>query len=1008
VKRTTCRTVILLAAWVVLTTPAAAQQQIETVPSGRLVLPRTQKPVTNLPPFIDATPLFAEVYARLAPRALAGEGAGTVRVRENEAYVVGDTKDFWVVNFSAGTSFPYTQEKITAECRAVGTNAYYFVEKDELDVVSDDDVDAFLEAFEVACPNSPRNSSVGIYQNVTGVFGEVPDVDGDSRIVVLMTQIDTEASGTTGTAFYAGYFYPVNQFADPVDFGGGIKQRSNHTEMLYVNSRMVGYANSSDPEETEDVHDFVESTIAHEFQHLIHWGNDPDEVTAVNEGLSEYASFICGYGLRGFAGYVARPNVDLLSWRQFHSVLDDYARVSLWSYYLGTRFGEDFIRCLAENPLGGVAGIEVAFDDPESGAGGADFATAYRDFVTAIYLGGDEDGDARFDVAPVVPWLEPERHENLLPATETIALEARGATAIRYWNAADLDLSFPDGLPTGVTARLIKIGSGTYSVSDLGPTGAAVTGLGSTYDEAAVVLTNASVAPSGSFRVSATGTQLDEGLVKYENGRPLVRITFGNASVHAGLRITPEVTPARLTGFWVFLMGGNSVELEVHTMVEIADSDGVYVVNENPVYTTTVIPEFQNEGWIYHPIDTVLDSTGAGVEYLVSIRMGSHALGYSDLNQKLRRSYVRGGGLEIWTELGGIEFGNGEHYLGDWMFRAEFAYYDVTAPEIALGLLQHPLFPDQIEVWMVGDEPLHHGRSTGTLTPSGGSATALLWQSTLGGYGIVDPARSLGGATQLTIDAVGYDRYGAGGLSDTASLNIGSASFGAGQTAYVSALCDLGPVTLDVPTGGHNGTTLLLTPYRTVPAGLPGAPSGGGSVLGAPVVALGPAGWEGPARGAILRLPLRQLSEPDRAYHFDRWVNGEWTPVAGGVRLSGSAASGPVPGGGWYRLAPGQAPLTVERGGVELLGNAPNPFNPSTRIRFSIPVDMASEPVRLRIMNVRGQTVRMLVDGIMGAGTHTVTWNGTDTAGREVATGIYLYRLEVGKTVLVRKMLLLR
>ena len=94
--------------------------------------------------------------------------------------------------------------------------------------------------------------------------------------------------------------------------------------------------------------------------------------------------------------------------------------------------------------------------------------------------------------------------------------------------------------------------------------------------------------------------------------------------------------------------------------------------------------------------------------------------------------------------------------------------------------------------------------------------------------------------------------------------------------------------------------------------------------------------------------------------------------------------------------------------GVELLGNAPNPFNPQTVISFRIPSSEAGENVKLTILNVRGQVVKTLVAGSPGVGLHSVTWYGDDRSGRKVASGIYLYRLEVGGKVLTRKMLLLR
>jgi flagellar hook assembly protein FlgD len=114
-------------------------------------------------------------------------------------------------------------------------------------------------------------------------------------------------------------------------------------------------------------------------------------------------------------------------------------------------------------------------------------------------------------------------------------------------------------------------------------------------------------------------------------------------------------------------------------------------------------------------------------------------------------------------------------------------------------------------------------------------------------------------------------------------------------------------------------------------------------------------------------------------------------------------------GGGWYRLAEGAAPVVpAARSGIEMLGNAPNPFNPETRIRFRIPPDLAGATVRLVVLNTRGQRVRELVDGTMGAGLQEVTWDGRNEGGHDVASGIYLYRLEVGNIVISRKMLLLR
>jgi len=86
-------------------------------------------------------------------------------------------------------------------------------------------------------------------------------------------------------------------------------------------------------------------------------------------------------------------------------------------------------------------------------------------------------------------------------------------------------------------------------------------------------------------------------------------------------------------------------------------------------------------------------------------------------------------------------------------------------------------------------------------------------------------------------------------------------------------------------------------------------------------------------------------------------------------------------------------------------GNYPNPFNPSTVIRFSLAGEFR---VSVDIYNLKGQLVRSVVDGVYKAGKHNVVWNGEDERGGQVSSGIYLYRMRAGGYTEVRKMLLLK
>ena len=81
--------------------------------------------------------------------------------------------------------------------------------------------------------------------------------------------------------------------------------------------------------------------------------------------------------------------------------------------------------------------------------------------------------------------------------------------------------------------------------------------------------------------------------------------------------------------------------------------------------------------------------------------------------------------------------------------------------------------------------------------------------------------------------------------------------------------------------------------------------------------------------------------------------------------------------------------------------NLPNPFNPSTTIRYALP---EASPVRLTVYNALGQEVRVLVNEAQGPGFHSARWDGRDASGRAAAAGVYFYRLEAGPRAAVGRM----
>jgi photosystem II stability/assembly factor-like uncharacterized protein len=111
--------------------------------------------------------------------------------------------------------------------------------------------------------------------------------------------------------------------------------------------------------------------------------------------------------------------------------------------------------------------------------------------------------------------------------------------------------------------------------------------------------------------------------------------------------------------------------------------------------------------------------------------------------------------------------------------------------------------------------------------------------------------------------------------------------------------------------------------------------------------------------------------------------------------------------GVWRRLRPGIVGIPTQPDVAQefmLFDNYPNPFNPSTTIRYALP---GQANVTLRIYNILGQEIRTLVNERQSAGVRSVVWDGRNNLNQAVSSGIYIYRLQAGARVLSKKMILL-
>jgi len=148
---------------------------------------------------------------------------------------------------------------------------------------------------------------------------------------------------------------------------------------------------------------------------------------------------------------------------------------------------------------------------------------------------------------------------------------------------------------------------------------------------------------------------------------------------------------------------------------------------------------------------------------------------------------------------------------------------------------------------------------------------------------------------------------------------------------------------------------------------------------------------------------------------YDSILDGDWTVVEGlGVSgygfeggyglLVGAIVNGRVYGDTTVSVKEKEAQKIMPET-ITLYQNYPNPFNFSTHIRYELP---KGGEVILRIFNINGELVKTIVNQSQEGGEYEVIWNGSNEAGKEVASGIYLCQLQVGNQRRAKRLLLLK
>jgi hypothetical protein len=394
-------------------------------------------------------------------------------------FTVGSQKS-WYAN-----DFRTNQRYLTSStCRAVGTRCYIFVEDAVwLDRVSQAAVDAFKNAFD---SSTPANSTKGVYQTDVDTFGSPPDVDNDPKIILFILDIKDQYTNTGSGGFIGGYFTGYNQL--PVT----VAPQSNVAEILFFDANPLNLNSAAGLQ-------FGLSTTAHEFQHMIHYNYDTDELTFINEACSEVASVVCGYPISEQGSYVANTNINLLSWQ---AQLSDYSRAARFMTYVRDQAGVNVLKAIVQNPSDGAFGIDAAL---QSIGNPLRFNDIFKNFTIANILDDKIVNPAYGYTYPNLPKAQGRLLANPNVATTGSTVQNLGVEYLSFKHGADLKARFTVENPS-ILIKAVEIGPAGKRVLDVTPNVEFTEpAYGSTYSEVHFVVVNTSQAFPYGYTYQASG-----------------------------------------------------------------------------------------------------------------------------------------------------------------------------------------------------------------------------------------------------------------------------------------------------------------------------------------------------------------------------------------------------------------------------------------------------------------------------------------------------------------------
>lgn len=298
------------------------------------------------------------------------------------SFKVGDRRVLWVADQPNKKNFT-----TTATLRYITPHVYAWVQNSER--VDDNALKKSVDVFENK-----------IYPTNRQFFGSErsPGIDNDVHVNIFNGNVPG----------VGGYFSSADEYPTIVN------PFSNQGNWFYINMRDVRPGTSE-----------YEGVLAHEFQHMIHWNQDRNEDTWVNEGLSELAMKLNGYSVGGSdIAFVRDPDIQLNAWRDEPSdAVPHYGASYLFQSYFLDRFGDKLMQEVVREPENGIAGYDAVLERNRTGV---HFDDVFQDWLIANVM-NDAGLDRRYAYRNLTQRVHIQNSVNTYPFDKSLSVHQYAA-----------------------------------------------------------------------------------------------------------------------------------------------------------------------------------------------------------------------------------------------------------------------------------------------------------------------------------------------------------------------------------------------------------------------------------------------------------------------------------------------------------------------------------------------------------------------------------------------------